>query len=77
MIFLKPSFLRTFADDTTLFVFVDNPVQSATVLNNDLENLNIWAQQWLVQFSPSKTKAMPISFKVKHSYPDLVFNNFE
>ena len=24
-----------FADDTTLFVFVDNPVQSATVLNND------------------------------------------
>ena len=33
---------RLFPDDTTWFVFVDNPVQSATVLNNDLENLNIW-----------------------------------
>ena len=67
--------IRLFADDTTLFVFVDNPINSAVSLKNILENLNIWAQQWLVQFSPSKTKAMTISLKRNHSHPDLVFDN--
>ena len=57
--------IRLFADDTILYLFVDNPVASAQALNEDLERMNNWASQWLVKFSPHKTKTMNISKKKK------------
>ena len=30
-----------------------------------------WAKQWLVQFSPSKTRAMTISLKLNPNHPSL------
>ena len=64
--------IRLFADDTTVFVFVDNPVQSAEQLNNDLANMKEWADQWLITFSPPKTKCMTISWKKpKLDHPPL------
>ncbi|WP_215897666.1 hypothetical protein, partial [Acinetobacter baumannii] len=48
--------IRLFADDTTLFITVDNNHQETSrQLNNDMSNIQKWADQWLVQFSPSKT----------------------
>lgn len=67
--------IRLFADDTTIFVFVDNPGISADILNNDLKKMNKWAKQWLVQFSPSKTKAMTISLKHNPNHPSLEFDS--
>ena len=55
--------IRLFADDTILYVTVDNPVRAADALNQDLDSMTNWANQWLVKFSPPKTVSMNISKK--------------
>ena len=40
--------IRLFADDTSLFIIVDNPLIAATNLNTDLEKISRWAATWLV-----------------------------
>ncbi len=48
-----------FADDTILFEVVDNPMDSAQLLNDDLTNIS----RWLVTMNPSKTRSMSFSNK--------------
>ena len=62
---VEHSQVRLFADDTILYLFVDNPVADAIALNKDLANLSDWASEWLVKFSPSKTKTMIMTRKRK------------
>ena len=42
------SSIRIFADDTNLYIIVENPIQSATILNSDLSQIYTWASNWLV-----------------------------
>ena len=67
--------IRLFADDTTVFVTVDNPDQAADLLNKDLENMSEWANQWLIKFSASKTKCMTISNRSNIDHPNLILSN--
>ena len=39
--------IRLFADDTSLFIIVDNPVTAADSLNTDLNKISQWAATWL------------------------------
>jgi hypothetical protein len=55
--------IRLFADDTCLFIEVDDPDDTANDLNQDLEKLNQWANKWHVDFSPPKTEELIISRK--------------
>ena len=43
-------------------------------MNKDLDNIKDWAHQWLVKFSPAKTKLMTATFKKKDHAP-IIFNN--
>ncbi len=52
-----------FADDTILFEVVDNPIDSAQLLNDDLTNISRWSDRWLVTMNPSKTRSMTFSNK--------------
>ena len=63
-----------FADDTTLAKAYTSSIEAEFLLNNDLENVNIWAKQWLVAFNPDKTVFMNFSFKKRKSIPRLCFN---
>ena len=64
--------LKMFADDTCLYVTVDDPTSSATILNDNLSNIKHWANQCLVKFNPDKTKSMVLTNKnVVH--PPLYF----
>ena len=65
--------IKLFADDTSLSIEVDDPVQGAEVLNRDLEKVKDWANQWLVNFSVEKTKLMTWSFR-SINHPDIVFD---
>jgi len=56
--------VRLFADDTALYIIVDNPVDAATQLNADLVKIHSWADKWLVTFNPSKTESLVISRKI-------------
>ena len=70
------SSIRLFADDTTLYVIVDNPQQAAASLNSDLQKINHWASTWLVTFNPDKTESLLISRKHhKPPHPPVYMNN--
>jgi hypothetical protein len=66
--------IRLFADDTTLYVNVDNPDTASRALNRDLEKMGQWAEQWLIKFSPPKSVTLNISRKRnKLRKPQLLF----
>ena len=69
------SSIRLFADDTSLYTIVKNPIQAATILNSDLSQIYTWASNWLVTFNPSKTESLLFSRKLfKPLHPTLHTN---
>ena len=42
--------VRLFADDTSLYIVIENPTTAAITLNNDLNFITTWASDWLVDF---------------------------
>ena len=75
------SSVKFFADDTSLFSIVRDPVVSAQELNHDLDLINTWAHQWKMCFNPDPTKqAEEILFsqKLKNPvHPPIYFNDIE
>lgn len=68
--------IRLFADDTSLFIVVDNPETAAEILNLDIKKIMMWAKKWLVSFNPVKTDALLISRKVNGpNHPVLFMDN--
>ena len=67
--------IRLFADDTCLFIEVDNPNTAAESLNTDLEAINEWAKTWQVTFSPPKTEDLIITNKRNRPHPPLYLND--
>jgi hypothetical protein len=68
--------IKLFADDTALYIDVDNTTNAETILNEDLGKLKKWSEQWLVTFNTRKTKAMKISLKQKQlPDPKLFLDN--
>ena len=61
--------LKLFADDTTLYITVDNDLESRTrEINRNLEQLSNWSSDWLIKFNPTKTKLMNISNKRNRNF---------
>ena len=52
------SSIRLFADDTSLYIIVDNPFQTAEQLNSDLQKIHRWAAKWLVTFNPGNSESI-------------------
>ena len=48
--------VKLFADDTSLFSEICDPLETANVLNNDLRKIREWAEQWKMVFNPDPTK---------------------
>jgi hypothetical protein len=67
--------IRLFADDTCLFIEVDNHEDAATQVNEDLAKIQDWSNTWLVSFSPQKTRDMVITNKGPRDYPDLALDD--
>ena len=56
--------IRVFADDTSLYIVVDDPITAANCLNVDLDKISRWTATWLVSFNPAKTESLLISRKL-------------
>lgn len=70
------STIKLFADDTSLFLVVDDPAESAAILNSDLHKIHTWSKDWLVTFNPQKTETVTISRKVrKPPHPSLLMDD--
>ena len=71
------SSIRLFADDTGLYIIVDNPDYAAQLLNADLENITNWAETWLVKFKTDKTESLLFSRKTSGpTHPPIKQNPF-
>lgn len=57
--------IRMFADDTSLFIEVDDRMEAANKVNEDLTAISLWAKTWLVTFSPPKSESLIISNKTR------------
>ena len=67
--------IRLFADDTSLYIIVDNPIQAAEQLNSDLLKIHLWATKWLVRFNPEKSESMLFSRKInKPFHPQVIMD---
>ena len=70
------SSIRLFADDTSLYIIVENPQTAAIIINSDLGKISTWAVDWLVDFHPRKTVAFLVSKKVDPvAHTPLCMNN--
>ena len=68
--------IRLFADDTTLYIIVENPQSAAIVLNADMQKIDSWADMWLVKFNPSKSESFIVSRKLNKPYhPPIYMGN--
>ncbi|MES9994334.1 MAG: reverse transcriptase family protein [Candidatus Thiodiazotropha sp.] len=65
--------IRLFADDTSLFIIVDDPLTAAGSLNTDLNRISQWAATWLVSFNPAKTESLLISRKRNRQHHPPLF----
>ena len=75
--------IRLFADDTCLYITVDNRTQAKNLIESDLRAIKAWSDQWFVTFSPPKTKSLIFSNKRDRSenpplnMDNIVLNNVE
>ena len=61
-----------FADDTSLFVIVEQPHTTADLLQDDIRKISTWAEKWLVTFNPSKSESLIVSRKrLRQPHPPL------
>ena len=68
--------IKLFADDTSIYVIIENAQMDAHNLNENLTKIHNWSEQWLVHFNPQKTEALLISRKqLKINHPTLYMNN--
>ena len=72
--------VKLFADDTSLFSIVSDPLETANILNKDLDKIRGWAEQWKMAFNPDPTKqAREVVFPKKRQeslHLNLYFNKF-
>ena len=60
--------VKLFADGTSLFSIVSDLLETANILNRDLDKIRGWAEQWKMAFNPDPTKqAQEVIFSKKTS----------
>ena len=65
-----------FVDDKSIYIIIDDPQTAAFILNSDLDTINVWASDWLVDLNPTKTTSLLISRRqLPIGYPPLEMNN--
>ena len=73
------SLAKLFADDTSLFSTVYNPLLSTEIMNKDLIKISKWADQWKMSFNSDITKqAQEVIFSQKSKKIDhlIVYFNY-
>ena len=68
--------IRLFADDTSLFIIVENPDTVVELLNLEFEKYMTWSKTWFFSFNPKKSKPLLICRELnKLVHPPLFMEN--
>ena len=59
--------VRLFADDTALYLTL-NDINDSRTIQNDLDHLQIWEADWDMEFNPSKCQVIQVS-RARHPIP--------
>lgn len=63
---------------TMIFQTVSNPIETAEILNNDLEIISTWVKTWQVTFNATKTESILFTRKhIDQHHPNLYFNGVQ
>ena len=69
------SLVKLFADDTSMYLRLNDGVTRTYILNSDITKILDWSRRWKVDFNPSKTELLTIAnIRDYYTYP-LVFDN--
>ena len=60
--------IRLFAEDTGVYIIVDDPDATAELLNLDINRITKWAKDWLVKFNLKATESLPILRNVNRPF---------
>ena len=70
--------ISLFADDTSLFITVNDPITSANIIQSDINKITAWANKWLVKFNPDKSETLLITRKkTRLPHPSLHMQNVD
>ena len=70
--------VRLFADDTSLYIVVKNPLHAANILKNNLGRIYRWTGVWLVDFNATKPESIYVTNarkRIQIVRPDLIMDN--
>ena len=65
--------VKLFADDTSLYLCLDNTQERANIINSDLNKIADWSKSWKVTFNPAKTELINFTRKRNPTYEPLSF----
>ena len=69
--------VKLFADDTSLFTVVRNPIKAANDMNHDPALISLWARTWRMSLYPDPQKqAVELTFSTKGTSIDHLFIYF-
>ena len=69
------SIIKLFADDTSIYLSMNDPATRTLTLNFDLAKIDDWARKWKVDFNPIKTELLTITNKKQPETLPLSFGN--
>ena len=69
------STVKLFADDTSMYLGLENTNIRTEVLNSDLDKISNWAAKWKIKFNQTKTELMTISNRIVPDTQPLIFND--
>ena len=66
--------VKLFADDTSMFSVVHDPINTSQMLNNDLDKVSLWVNKWKMSFNPDPSKqGQEVIFSQKIKYITHLF----
>ena len=67
--------IKLFADDTSIYLSLDDDNIRSQILNSDLEQISLWARTWKVNFNRQKTELLNVNRRNVIMGPPLSFES--
>ena len=69
------STVKLFADDTSMYLSLEDTAERSRILNADLQKIINWSEKWKVDFNPAKTELVTFTNIREPDTMPLIFSN--
>ena len=67
--------VKLFADDTSMYLRMNDGLRRSAILNSDVNKILTWSHLWKVDFNPSKTELLTLSNQRQPDTHPILFEN--